>query len=110
MAQFLDPATLDKHMLVNSYIDGASPTQKDIAVFKATCPVPNAASFPHAARWYAHIKSFSDTKIASLPGKYESLLSVTAPKHSAAAAPAPAAPAPAAPAEGKGKGLCVPYA
>ena len=91
MAAFLNPDTLDAHMKTHSYIEGAAPSQKDIAVFKATCPAPGPAH-PHAARWYAHIKSFSDAKIASLPGVYESLLGATAPAggKAAAAAPAPA--------------------
>ena len=91
MAAFLNPDTLDAHMKTHSYIEGAAPSQKDIAVFKATCPAPGPAH-PHAARWYAHIKSFSDAKIASLPGVYESLLGATAPTggKAAAAAPAPA--------------------
>ena len=65
MAKFLDLATLDKHMLTASYIEGASPTQKDVAVFKALCPAPGPGQ-PHAARWYAHIKAMSDAKMASL--------------------------------------------
>jgi len=73
MAAFLNADTLDAHMKTNSYIEGVTATQKDIAVFKATCPAPGPAH-PHAARWYAHIKSFSEAKIASLPGVYESLL------------------------------------
>jgi hypothetical protein len=85
---------LNAHMAANSYIEGATPTMKDISVFKAICPVP---TLPHAARWYKHIASFSESKIASLPGVFENIAAQTKDAHKGGAA----APAPAPAAEGK---------
>ena len=72
-----DVAALDAHMLTASYIEGVTPTQKDISVFKAIAEP--GASFPHAQRWYTHIATFSATKIATLPGSFETLASSAAP-------------------------------
>ncbi|KAG9292852.1 hypothetical protein G9A89_016214 [Geosiphon pyriformis] len=51
-----------------SYIQGYEPTQADVAVFKAlNGKVPNAEKYPHAARWYHQIASYSH-EFDSLPG------------------------------------------
>lgn len=44
-----------------------SPSQADVAVFKAIKSAPDAAKYPHAARWYKHIASFED-EFATLAG------------------------------------------
>lgn len=44
-----------------------SPSQADVAVFKAQQSAPDAAKFPHAARWYKHINSWTED-FATLPG------------------------------------------
>lgn len=41
---------------MNSY----SPTQADVACFKALKNSPDNAKFPQAARWYTHIATFED--------------------------------------------------
>jgi len=42
-----------------SYIEGYVPSQADTAVFNAfSGKAPDASKYPHAARWYAHIKSY----------------------------------------------------
>ncbi|KAL2113867.1 hypothetical protein VUR80DRAFT_1992 [Thermomyces stellatus] len=50
-----------------SYIVGDSPSQADVAVYKAVQSSPDAEKYPHAARWYKHIASY-ETDFANLPG------------------------------------------
>lgn len=47
----------------NSY----SPSQADVATFKALKTAPDAAKYPHAARWYKHMASWTED-FATLPG------------------------------------------
>ncbi|KAI0872084.1 hypothetical protein GGS24DRAFT_468772 [Hypoxylon argillaceum] len=54
-------------LATRSYIVGHAPSQADVAVFKAIKSAPDAAKYPHAARWYKHIASFED-EFASLSG------------------------------------------
>ncbi|KAI9138437.1 hypothetical protein BKA69DRAFT_1127376 [Paraphysoderma sedebokerense] len=63
-----------------SYISGFEASDSDVTVFKALSEGPDAAKYPHLARWYSHIASV------------KSLTSKAAPKSS----PAKAAPAKAA--------------
>ena len=50
---------LNAFLADHSYIEGFVPSQADAAVFDALKgKAPNKASYPHAARWYAHIASF----------------------------------------------------
>lgn len=44
-----------------------APSQADVVSFKALKSSPDATKFPHAARWYKHITSWSDD-FATLPG------------------------------------------
>jgi elongation factor 1-beta len=44
-----------------------SPSQADVASFKALKSAPDATKYPHAARWYKHIASYSE-EFATLPG------------------------------------------
>lgn len=44
-----------------------SPSQADVASYKALSSAPDAAKYPHAARWYKHIASWSED-FATLPG------------------------------------------
>lgn len=48
---------------INSY----TASQADVAVFKAVSSAPDAAKYPHAARWYKHIASF-ESEFATLSG------------------------------------------
>ncbi|KAI0404785.1 hypothetical protein F4802DRAFT_597722 [Xylaria palmicola] len=54
-------------LATRSYIIGHSPSQADVAVFKAIKSAPDSAKYPHAARWYKHIASFED-EFATLSG------------------------------------------
>jgi elongation factor 1-beta len=44
-----------------------SPSQADVVSFKALKSAPDSAKYPHAARWYKHISSYTDD-FATLPG------------------------------------------
>jgi hypothetical protein len=44
-----------------------SPSQADVVSFKALKSAPDAAKYPHAARWYKHIASYTE-EFATLPG------------------------------------------
>jgi len=58
---------LNNWLETRSYIVGYSPSQADVVSFKALKSAPDAAKYPHAARWYKHIKSWEDD-FATLPG------------------------------------------
>merc|ERR1711928_188380 len=49
-----------------SYIEGYAPSQADVATLNALSKAP-ASSFPHALRWFNHIKSFR-AESSSFPG------------------------------------------
>jgi elongation factor 1-beta len=44
-----------------------APTQADVACFNALPSAPDAALYPHSARWYTHIQSY-ETEHATLAG------------------------------------------
>ena len=44
-----------------------SPSQADVAVYKAVSAAPDAEKYPNAARWYKHVASH-ETDFATLPG------------------------------------------
>jgi len=58
---------LNSWLTTRSYIVGYSPSQADVVSFKALKAAPDAAKYPHAARWYKHIASYSE-EFATLPG------------------------------------------
>ncbi|KWU42891.1 hypothetical protein RHOSPDRAFT_26709 [Rhodotorula sp. JG-1b] len=91
-AEFSSPAGLqglEAHLTHVSYIEGYTPSQADVAVFKALPSAPNAATYPHTARWYKHIQSY-EAEHATLPGDASKAYTEYGPSTSAAAA-APAA-------------------
>uniref|UniRef100_A0A6B2EGG0 Putative elongation factor 1-beta n=1 Tax=Phlebotomus kandelakii TaxID=1109342 RepID=A0A6B2EGG0_9DIPT len=49
---------LNKHLAINSYVDGYSPSKADLSVFEAVGSNPGE-KFVHVQRWYRHIASFS---------------------------------------------------
>ncbi|XP_018567488.1 elongation factor 1-beta' [Anoplophora glabripennis] len=71
-----------------SYISGYSVSQWDVETFKQLPKAP-AANFPHALRWYNHIKSFSPDELK------QSGISAACPLKTGTTTTAPA-PAPAA--------------
>jgi len=60
-------AVLDAWLTTRSYIIGYAPSQADVATFKALKSAPTSAKYPHVARWYKHISSYTD-EFATLPG------------------------------------------
>lgn len=59
--------TLESWLRTRSYITGYGPSQADVASFKALKSTPEAANYPHAYRWYKHMKSH-ESEFGSLPG------------------------------------------
>ncbi|PVH87205.1 putative elongation factor 1-beta [Cadophora sp. DSE1049] len=55
-------------LTTRSYIVGYAPSQADVASFKALTTAPDSAKYPHAARWYKHIASYTE-EFATLPAK-----------------------------------------
>ncbi|KAH9929588.1 elongation factor 1 beta/delta chain [Epithele typhae] len=55
---------LESHLATRSYIEGYTPSQADVVVFKA---ITSAPTTPNAARWYTHIKSY-EAEFDSLAG------------------------------------------
>ncbi|KAL5529369.1 hypothetical protein ACEPAG_5354 [Sanghuangporus baumii] len=84
-----DLAKLEAHLASRSYIEGYTPSQADVHVFKALGSEPSATEFPNSARWFRHIASYS-SEHASLPGSSSAGEAFTA---GASAATAPAAKA-----------------
>ncbi|KAF8999857.1 elongation factor 1 beta/delta chain [Cyathus striatus] len=62
-----DLSKLEQHLATRTYIEGHTPLQADVHVFKAITSEPSASSNPAVARWYTHIKSYA-TEHDSLPG------------------------------------------
>ncbi|KAI0022232.1 hypothetical protein F4780DRAFT_777938 [Xylariomycetidae sp. FL0641] len=72
---------LNSWMTTRSYVAGNSPSQADVACFKALSSAPDADKYPHAARWYKHIASFED-EFPTLPGDASKPYSVYGPEAS----------------------------
>ncbi|RDB17635.1 Elongation factor 1-beta [Hypsizygus marmoreus] len=58
---------LEQHLATRSYIEGYTPSQADVHVYKLVGAAPEASKFPNVARWYTHIKSY-EAEHGSLPG------------------------------------------
>ncbi|SDA01392.1 BZ3500_MvSof-1268-A1-R1_Chr10-1g02621 [Microbotryum saponariae] len=90
--EFTTPAglqSLEAHLQHVSYIEGYQPSQADVAVFKALPSSPDAATYPHSARWYKHIQSY-EAEHVTLPGDASKPHTAYGPSSSAAAvAPEP---------------------
>ncbi|KAK6530449.1 Translation elongation factor 1 beta [Orbilia ellipsospora] len=59
---------LNAWLETRSYITGYTPSQADVVVYKAVGSAPDAATYPHAARWYHHVDTYQ-TEFSSLPGE-----------------------------------------
>jgi len=81
-----DLQKLEQHLTTRSYVEGYTPSQADVHVFTTLGSVPDASAYPHAARWYTHIKSYA-AEHGSLPGSSKAGEAFIA---TAAAAPAAA--------------------
>jgi elongation factor 1-beta len=60
-------SVLNSWLTTRSYIVGYAPSQADVASYKALTSAPDSAKYPHAARWYKHIASYTE-EFATLPG------------------------------------------
>jgi elongation factor 1-beta len=60
-------AVLNSWLTTRSYIVGYTPSQADVATFKALSSAPDAEKYPNAARWYSHIATY-ESEFATLPG------------------------------------------
>ena len=59
---------LNTYLAEHSYIEGYVPTQGDSAVFDALKgKSPDRATYPHAERWFSHIKSFESAAKKQFP-------------------------------------------
>merc|ERR1711939_48142 len=70
-ADFLSDAglsVLNSWLTTRSYIVGYAPSQADVASFKALTTAPDSAKYPHAARWYKHIASYTEDDDVDLFG------------------------------------------
>lgn len=59
---------LNEHLAQRSYIEGYQPSQADVTSYGALSGAPSSDKFPHAARWYRHIGSFSPSERSAFPG------------------------------------------
>jgi len=73
---------LNSWLTTRSYIVGYSPTQADVASFKALSSSPDATKYPHAARWYKHIASY-ESEFATLSGDASKAYTTYGPEVSA---------------------------
>ncbi|TFY51940.1 hypothetical protein EVJ58_g10293, partial [Rhodofomes roseus] len=55
----VDLAKLNSHLSTRSYVEGYTPSQADVHVYKAITSAPDASAYPAVARWYNHIKSYT---------------------------------------------------
>lgn len=71
---------VNAYLASRSYVFGLEPTTQDADLLKALGSAPDAAQYPHAARYYSHISSFGpDAKFAALAGLTVGVGSVAAP-------------------------------
>ncbi|GAA5906629.1 translation elongation factor 1 subunit beta [Sporobolomyces salmoneus] len=85
--EFTTPAglsALENHLVHVSYIEGYTPSQADVAVFKALPSAPSSTTYPHSARWYKHIESYS-AEHETLPGDASKAYTAYGPSTSAGA-------------------------
>jgi len=60
---------LNKHLADRSYVSGYTPSGADATTFAGINSAPDAKQNPHVARWYKHIRSFSDSERQSWGGE-----------------------------------------
>ncbi|KAK4949745.1 hypothetical protein LTR10_011587 [Elasticomyces elasticus] len=58
---------LNNWLKTRSYITGFTPSQADVVSFKGLDKEPAAEKYPHASRWYKHVKSY-EADFSTLPG------------------------------------------
>jgi len=83
---------LNSWLTTRSYVTGYGPTQADVVCFKAFKSAPAANKYPHANRWYQHIKSY-DAEFSTLPGDPSKAYTTYGPENVAVAVNPKNAPA-----------------
>ncbi|CAH1762718.1 16649_t:CDS:2 [Entrophospora sp. SA101] len=74
-----------------SYIEGYEPSQADASVYEALkSKTPNSKTYPHAARWYKHVSSYSSS-FNSLPAERQKAANLAEYQRKKANKPKPAA-------------------
>ncbi|KAJ4165624.1 hypothetical protein LMH87_007248 [Akanthomyces muscarius] len=58
---------LNDWVTTRSYVESYSPSQADATCFEAIDSAPDAAQYPHAARWYKHIATY-EAEFSGLAG------------------------------------------
>ncbi|KAH0834089.1 hypothetical protein J3R83DRAFT_11374 [Lanmaoa asiatica] len=82
-------SALEQHISTRSYVEGYTPSQADVHVYKAiAAPIPS--TYPHVARWYSHITSYS-AEFDTLPGSSTAGQAFTQAASAASSAPPTAA-------------------
>jgi len=71
----------NNYLATRSYIVGNAPSQADVVTFKAFSAAPDAAKYPHAARWYKHIASY-EAEFPTLPGDSSKAFTAYGPESS----------------------------
>jgi len=63
-------AKLNAHLESKSYVEGYTPSQDDVKTLDQIKTAPCLDKFPHAARWYKHVSSYSasERKAFRAPG------------------------------------------
>eukprot|EP00301_Raphidiophrys_heterophryoidea_P022998 c7009_g1_i1.p1 GENE.c7009_g1_i1~~c7009_g1_i1.p1 ORF type:complete len:1146 (+),score=341.15 c7009_g1_i1:104-3541(+) len=56
---------LNDHLESSSYIAGPTPTSLDVAIYDHISKVPE--KYPHAMRWFLHIRSFTEEEMKDFP-------------------------------------------
>ena len=57
----------NQHLATKAYVDGFAPSNTDESLFKAFSGSVDAGKYAHVARWYTHIKSFSEQERSAWP-------------------------------------------
>jgi elongation factor 1-beta len=71
-------AKLNKHLEQFSYVEGYTPSTEDVEAFHGVAAEPDNKKHPHAARWYRHIRSYSQEERSTFPTPSASATTTTA--------------------------------
>ncbi|EME30716.1 elongation factor EF-1 beta subunit [Galdieria sulphuraria] len=66
-------AQLNQYLADKSYLHGVEPTKADVLVHNAIKSIPDSSTFPHVARWYRHIGSYSPYEQEAFPSSPETV-------------------------------------
>ncbi|CAN7997530.1 unnamed protein product [Ixodes hexagonus] len=61
----------NEHLTTRSYVEGYQPSQHDVLAYKSLKELtlaPSSEDYPHVARWFKHLASFSAKEHSSFPG------------------------------------------